>query len=124
MRRAPILLAAAVLAALSGCTGGSRTSPDRPGIFILGIDGMDPVILQRLNDEAVLLNMSNQQYYGLNDTGTRMWELLMELGEPSKVVTQLQEEYSVPSATLQADLETLVGELLQAGLLRATSPTV
>ncbi len=84
----------------------------------------ESVILQRLNDEAVLLNMSNQQYYGLNDTGTRMWELLMELGEPSKVVTQLQEEYSVPQAKLQADLETLVGELLQAGLLRATSPTV
>jgi hypothetical protein len=83
----------------------------------------ESVILQRLNDEAVLLNMSNQQYYGLNDTGTRMWELLMELGEPSKVVTQLQEEYSVPQAKLQADLETLVGELLQAGLLRATSPT-
>jgi len=84
----------------------------------------ESIILQRLNDEAVLLNMSNQQYYGLNDTGTRMWELLMELGEPSKVVTQLQEEYAVPSATLQADLETLVGELLQAGLLRATSASV
>ncbi len=52
MRRAPILLAAAVLAALSGCTGGSRTSPDRPGLFILGIDGMDPVILQRLISEG------------------------------------------------------------------------
>ncbi len=83
----------------------------------------DSVILQRLNEEAVLLNMSSQQYYGLNDTGTRMWELLMELGEPGKVVIQLQEEYSVPPSTLQADLETLVGELLQAGLLRALSST-
>lgn len=52
MHRAPALLVALAALAFSGCAGSSRTSPDRPGLFILGIDGMDPVILQRLMDEG------------------------------------------------------------------------
>ncbi len=29
-----------------------RTAPDRPGIFVLGVDGLDPVILDRLMEEG------------------------------------------------------------------------
>jgi hypothetical protein len=82
----------------------------------------ESVIFQKLNDEAVLLNMSNQQYFGLNDTGARMWELLVTLGEPSEVVARMEQDYSVPAATLQADLESLMKELLDAGLLRSVAP--
>jgi predicted AlkP superfamily phosphohydrolase/phosphomutase len=52
------LLVAAVATLFSGCASGSRTSPDRPGLFILGIDGMDPVILQRLIDEGKAPNFA------------------------------------------------------------------
>jgi hypothetical protein len=81
----------------------------------------ESVIFQKLNDEAVLLNMSNQQYFGLNDTGARMWDLLVTLGAPGEVVARMAHDYDVPAATLQADLESLVNELLEAGLLRAVS---
>lgn len=81
----------------------------------------DSVIFQRLNDEAILLNMSNQQYYGLNDTGTRMWELLVTLGEPEKVVATMHADYSVPVSSIETDLESLVNDLLRVGLLRTTS---
>jgi hypothetical protein len=33
--------------ALSAC-GAERARPDRAGIFVLGVDGLDPVILDRL----------------------------------------------------------------------------
>jgi predicted AlkP superfamily phosphohydrolase/phosphomutase len=52
VRRGSALLVAAVALAFSGCSSSSRTSPDRPGIFILGVDGMDPVILTRLIAEG------------------------------------------------------------------------
>jgi len=46
-----------LLAPLAGAllllTGGTHAATgDRPGIFIMGVDGMDPVILQRLIDEG------------------------------------------------------------------------
>ena len=36
-----------------GCTS-APTAKDTPGIFVLGVDGMDPVILQRMVDEGEL----------------------------------------------------------------------
>jgi predicted AlkP superfamily phosphohydrolase/phosphomutase len=39
--------AAALALVIAGCAGG-REAPDRPGIFVLGVDGLDPVILDRL----------------------------------------------------------------------------
>ncbi|MCU1325357.1 MAG: Coenzyme synthesis protein (PqqD) [Bryobacterales bacterium] len=65
--------------------------------------------------------MSNQQYFGLNDTGARMWDLLVTLGDTSEVVSRMEQDYAVPVDTLTADLEALVQELLDAGLLRQSS---
>ena len=50
---------------MGGCTSDPEAK-ETPGVFVLGVDGMDPVILQRLVDEvsasyekaaAVLLEM-------------------------------------------------------------------
>jgi len=38
-----------LLLLLAACT---RTPPDKAGVFVLGVDGMDPGILQRLMDEG------------------------------------------------------------------------
>jgi len=57
--------------ALSGCTGESRTSPDRPGLFILGVDGMDPVILRRLIAEGKAPNFRKlAEQGGFQELGT------------------------------------------------------
>jgi predicted AlkP superfamily phosphohydrolase/phosphomutase len=52
VRRALLALACGVLA-FSAC-GSERGSPDRPGLFVLGVDGLDPVILDRLMAEGRL----------------------------------------------------------------------
>lgn len=46
-----------LLPALLVC-GCGPTPPDVPGLFVLGVDGMDPVILQRLMDEGKLPNLA------------------------------------------------------------------
>ena len=52
MRRAVLLL---LLGA--GCSG-ENTSPDQPGVFVLGVDGMDPTILRRLIAEGKAPNLA------------------------------------------------------------------
>jgi predicted AlkP superfamily phosphohydrolase/phosphomutase len=42
-----------LLLALSSC---GKDSPDRPGLFVLGVDGMDPVILERLMAKGEMPN--------------------------------------------------------------------
>jgi predicted AlkP superfamily phosphohydrolase/phosphomutase len=45
----------AALLLLAAC---APTPPDRPGVFVLGVDGMDPVILRRMMDEGKMPNFA------------------------------------------------------------------
>ena len=78
----------------------------------------DSVLCQDLEDEVVLLNMENQEYYGLNDTGARMWKSLMETGNIAASAERLSQTYEVEDAVIRADLESLVRDLTAAGLLQ------
>jgi len=80
----------------------------------------DAVLYQELEDEVVLLNMSNQQYYGLNDVGAQMWKCLMEVGNLATAGERLSNSYEAEEGIIRADLEELVRDLLAAGLLKAT----
>jgi len=91
-----------------------------PGYFEVG----ESVIIQRLRDEAILLDMDRQQYFGLNDTGTFIWELLAELGDPNEVVRRMAQTFSAPIAEIESDVDRLVRELLDAGLLKTRAVSV
>jgi hypothetical protein len=77
----------------------------------------DSVLYQELEEEAVLLNMANQQYFGLNDVGAQMWRSLAEVGSIAEAEELLLKMYEIEQSTLRSDLESLVRDLLKAGLL-------
>jgi hypothetical protein len=77
----------------------------------------DSVLYQELEEEAVLLNMANQQYYGLNDVGAQMWRSLSEAGSIADAEELLLKMYEIERPILRSDLEALVRDLLKAGLL-------
>ena len=81
------------------------------------------VLFQPLGDEAVLLNLQNNRYYGLNEVGARMWQLLQEHGELDAVVAQMVVEYEVDDATLRQDLQTLIAQLLEQEMLAMDTAT-
>ena len=76
------------------------------------------VLVRRLTDgESVLLNMTDERYYGLNETGTRMWEALIGEGTVSGAHEVLVELFDVDPTELLNDLTEFVSELEGAGLL-------
>ncbi len=75
------------------------------------------MLYQELDDEAVILNLANEQYYGLNDVGRHMWQLLSEHGNVESVVAQLKNYYDADEATLRSDLMTLIKQLQADGLI-------
>lgn len=79
------------------------------------------VLARKLDDEMVLLNLDSGEYFGLNDTGTRVWELLADGRTSDEVVDRLTEEFEVASAVASSHVATLCNELLAAGLLAATA---
>jgi len=75
------------------------------------------VVFRELGGEMVLLNLKSGVYYGLNETGTQMWTLLVELKDPRRVVEALEREYAASRAQLEGDLRELLGALRAKGLV-------
>jgi len=84
-----------------------------PEFFELG----SSVIYQALDDEVILLNLTNQQYYGLDEIGADMWRLLLEHRSIDSAVAHLHRIYDADEETLRRDVVSLSGELVAAGLL-------
>jgi len=81
------------------------------------------LVFTRLDDtEAVLLHLDTTRYYTLNETGSRIWELLQE-GRSAREITQgLQEEYTLTDEEAVPVLLGFMEELRQEGLVRPGAP--
>ena len=95
------------------------TSADAPRKAKISPD----VLFRELVGEAVLLDLKTQRYYGLDEVGTRIWQLLQEQGRTDAVLAALCAEYDVDEARLRRDLSVFIGELADAGLIVLSAPT-
>jgi hypothetical protein len=77
----------------------------------------DDVIGEVLDGEAVLLHVKTGQYYTLNRSGTRIWQLIEQHGTLDQVKHALCAEFDVDLATAQTDVAELVARLESKGLL-------
>jgi hypothetical protein len=77
----------------------------------------DRVLSQTLGGEVLLLDLKSEQYFGLDAIGTRIWELIGELGDVDRVFEALVTEYDAEPETLANDLRALLAKLVGAGLL-------
>jgi hypothetical protein len=82
-----------------------------------GVRVSDHVLFQEIEGECVLLNMVSEQYFGLDDVGTRFWHLLVEEGDPAKALVRLRQVYDVDEVTLCTDLAKLLEQLSSEGLV-------
>jgi len=74
------------------------------------------VLFRQVDDQMVLLDLSSEKYFGLNEVGTQIVKRLTEQPLP-EAMAALRAEYEIAADTLQSDVRSLVGQLLQAGLL-------
>ena len=78
------------------------------------------VMFRDLDGEAVVLELESGRYFGLNETGTRMWILLLEHGEVEPAFRALLDEYDVPEDRLRTELLGFVESLVSQRLLLAS----
>lgn len=77
----------------------------------------DDVLLQELGGEAVLLDLSGEQYYGLDEVGLKIYQSLAASMSIAETCESILHEYDVDPAQLRDDLESLLSEFLKSGLL-------
>ena len=75
------------------------------------------VLVAHLDGEAVVLHMDTKRYYRLNDTGARIWKGLERRERVSQIVTSLCAQFTVPRETAQREVESMIRDLLDNGLL-------
>jgi hypothetical protein len=76
------------------------------------------VLVRHLDGETVLLNLETEKYYGLDETGTRMWELVTHQPNIETAYGELTEEFEVEPDVLRNHLADLLGQLIENGLLK------
>ena len=81
----------------------------------------DDVLISRLQEESVILNLGSERYYGLDDIGTRMLSVLSTSNSIQAAYESLLEEYDVDRQVLRQDLLTLVESLVQKGIVEVAA---
>jgi hypothetical protein len=75
------------------------------------------VISQEVSGETVLLDLESENYFGLDEVGTRIWQLIKETNDLNAIYNTLLGEYEVSGERLQQDLTTLLTEIEGLGLI-------
>jgi hypothetical protein len=75
------------------------------------------VVLRVINGEALLLKLNAEDVFALNDTGTRIVQLIAEGRDLDAVLDALYEEYGVERAELRQAVRDLVDALSARGLV-------
>ncbi len=82
----------------------------------------DEVLISKLQEESVILNLDSERYYGLDDVGTRFLSVLNNSDSIEAAYEVLRHEYEVDAQSLQQDLIGLVDDLVKQGILVCANP--
>ena len=80
----------------------------------------EDVLISKLQEESVILNLDSERYYGLDDVGTRFLSALTTSDSIETAYDRLSREYNVDPQVLRDDLLALVESLIDQGLLIRT----
>jgi len=75
------------------------------------------VLSQEVSGETVLLDLNNENYFGLNEVGTRIWQLLQEQNDLEIIYDIMLDEYEVDAKQLRKDFDDIINQLVKSGLI-------
>ena len=74
-------------------------------------------IHQEVSGETVILDLKSENYFGLDEVGTRIWQLTEETGSLQDVYDRMLAEYDVTAEQLEEDMGELFSKLAKMGLV-------
>lgn len=79
---------------------------------------LEHISWRKLEQDIVLLNMENSQYYSLNPCASRIWELVAEGKSVDAIADRVCGTYAVSRKDFLKDFESVKKTLLKEGLVR------
>ena len=81
----------------------------------------DPVLMRKVHDEVVLLDMASEQYFGLDAVGACVIDALQGGADVDGAIAAVFDAFDAPEDRIRSDVLALVDELVSSGLLVVTS---
>ena len=75
------------------------------------------IIAKRLDEVAVLVDVSTNRIFELNHTGARVWELMGEGFDKQQIVHHLVHEFDADLPIVASEVDNLLEQLRMEGLL-------
>lgn len=75
------------------------------------------VLMRPVGEELVLLNLDQENYYGLNAAGARLMQLADTGATLDEIIGQMLTEFEVKREQLEIDVRKAAADLIAAGLL-------
>lgn len=69
------------------------------------------VVFRDLDGEAVILDLESGTYFGLNEVGTRVWQLVGEGRSEAEIVGTLARDYDATREVIAHDVARLLEQL-------------
>jgi hypothetical protein len=76
------------------------------------------IVAASVDDEMMMMNLETNNYYGMGQVGSHIWELLKQPLTIVELCTTLQERFAVDSETCQRDVLRFVEQLVDEKLVR------
>ncbi len=74
-------------------------------------------VFRETDGQGIALNLESEQYYTMNEMGTRIWVLLQEKDSIDEIVELVEAEYEVAREQIEADLASFLADLQANGLI-------
>lgn len=83
------------------------------------IAASEDVVAREVGGETVLLDLASGTYFGLNEVGGRVWEMIDGDGLTlDQICGRIEAEFEVSRDVVDGDITTLARELIDRGLVR------
>ena len=92
-----------------------------PLTLSMRVSASPDVLMNVVDGQSVLLDLKAGRYFGLDEVGTRMWQVLTAAESVEAAYSALLSESDVEPPRLREDLLALAEKLIENGLLEAHS---
>ena len=81
------------------------------------ISQIEEIVDSDIDGETVMMSIENGEYYGLDDIGSRIWELIEHPVKVSDLIDTLLERFDVDRETCKIDVLKFLNELNEDRIL-------
>ncbi len=75
------------------------------------------MVASKMDGETVMMSLENSEYYGLNEIGSRIWDLIPEKIQVGQLIDILTNEYDISYDACKKDVMDFLDHLHEKGLL-------